>query len=51
MVAGGAAEIADQIQAKILDVGVGGVIINLPNGHTPGVISAVAEAVRPLLGL
>ena len=51
MVAGGAAQIADQIQAKILDVGVGGVIINLPNGHTPGVISAVAEAVRPLLGV
>jgi F420-dependent oxidoreductase-like protein len=51
MIAGGAAQIADQIQAKILDVGVGGVIINLPNGHTPGVITAVAEAVRPLLGV
>jgi F420-dependent oxidoreductase-like protein len=51
MIAGGAAQIADQIQAKILDVGVGGVIINLPNGHTPGVITAVAEAVCPLLGV
>jgi len=51
MIAGGAAQIADQIEAKILDVGVGGVIINLPNGHTPGVITAVAEAVRPLLGV
>jgi F420-dependent oxidoreductase-like protein len=50
-IAGGAAQIADQIQAKILDVGIGGVIINLPNGHTPGVITAVAEAVRPLLGV
>jgi F420-dependent oxidoreductase-like protein len=51
MIAGGAAQIADQIQAKVLDVGIGGVIINLPNGHTPGVITAVAEAVRPLLGV
>ena len=50
MVAGGAAQIADQIQAKILDVGVGGVIINLPNGHTPGVISAVAEDLAPVAG-
>ena len=38
-------------RTKILDVGVGGVIINLPNGHVPGVITTAAEALRPLLGL
>jgi F420-dependent oxidoreductase-like protein len=51
MVAGSPAQIADQVQAKILDVGVGGLIINLPNGSTPGVITTAAEALRPLLGL
>jgi F420-dependent oxidoreductase-like protein len=51
MVAGSPAQIADQVQEKILDVGVGGLIINLPNGHLPGVITTAAEALRPLLGL
>jgi F420-dependent oxidoreductase-like protein len=51
MVAGSPAQIADQVQEKILDVGVGGLIINLPNGHVPGVITTAAEALRPLLGL
>ena len=51
MAAGGPAQIADQVREKVLDVGIDGVIINLPNGHTPGVITAVAEAVRPLLGV
>ena len=51
MVAGGPAQIADQVQEKILDVGVGGLIINLPNGHVPGIITTAAEALRPLLGL
>jgi F420-dependent oxidoreductase-like protein len=51
MVVGSPAQIADQVQAKILDVGVGGLIINLPNGHIPGVITTAAEALRPLLGL
>ena len=50
MVAGGPAQIADQVQEKILDVGVGGLIINIPNGHVPGVITTAAEALRPLLG-
>ena len=35
----------------MLDAGIDGVIINLPNGHTPGVITAAAEALRPLLGV
>lgn len=51
MVAGSPAQIADQVQAKVLDAGVGGVIINLsPHGHTPGVITTAAEALRPLFG-
>uniref|UniRef100_UPI0031D7952B LLM class flavin-dependent oxidoreductase n=1 Tax=Mycobacterium sp. TaxID=1785 RepID=UPI0031D7952B len=50
-VAGSPAEIADQVQAKVLDAGVQGLIINLPtHGHTPGVITAAAEALRPLVG-
>jgi F420-dependent oxidoreductase-like protein len=49
--AGSPAQIADQVQDKVLDAGVGGVIVNLPNGHTPGVITAVAEALRPLVGV
>lgn len=51
MAIGGPAQIADQVQAKVLDAGVGGAIINLPNGHVPGVITAAAEALRPLVGL
>ncbi len=51
VVAGSPAQIADQVQAKIRDAGVGGLIINLPNGHIPGVITTAAELLRPLLGL
>jgi hypothetical protein len=36
----------------VLDVGVGGVIVSLAaHGHTPGVITAVAGSLRPLVGL
>ncbi len=51
MAAGSPAQIAEQVQKKVLDAGIGGVILNLPNGHTPGVITAVAEELRPLLGV
>jgi len=52
MVVGGPAQIADQVQAKVLDVGIDGVIINLAaHGYTPGVITTAAEALRPLVGL
>jgi F420-dependent oxidoreductase-like protein len=51
MAIGGPAQIAEQVQAKVLDAGVGGAIVNIPNGHEPGVITAVAEVLRPLLGL
>ncbi len=50
MVVGGADHIAEQIQAKVLDAGIGGVIINMPV-YTPGVIASVGDALRPLVGL
>lgn len=50
MVVGSPAQVADQVKAKILDVGVDGVILNLsPHGFAPGLITAAAEALRPLL--
>jgi F420-dependent oxidoreductase-like protein len=50
MVVGGADHIAEQVQTKVLDAGIDGVIINMPL-YTPGVITAAAEALRPLVGL
>ncbi|MCV7343490.1 LLM class F420-dependent oxidoreductase [Mycolicibacterium rhodesiae] len=46
-------QIADQIKTKVLDAGVDGVILSPVthlDGYHPGRITAVAEAVRPLLG-
>jgi F420-dependent oxidoreductase-like protein len=52
VIAGSPASIAEQVQAKVLDVGVDGVILSLAaHGYTPGVITAAAEALRPLVGL
>jgi F420-dependent oxidoreductase-like protein len=51
MAIGGPEQIAEQVQTRVLDAGVGGAIVNIPNGHEPGVITAVAEALRPLLGM
>ena len=50
MVVGSANHIAEEIQAKVLDVGVDGVVINMP-AYTPGAIAAVGDALRPLVGL
>jgi len=50
MLAGSADSIAEQVQAKVLDAGIDGVIINMPF-YTPGVVTAAAEALRPLVGL
>ena len=50
MLAGNADFIADQVQAKVLDAGIDGVIINMPF-YTPGAVTAAAEALRPLVGL
>jgi F420-dependent oxidoreductase-like protein len=53
-VAGSADAIAEQIQTKVLDAGIGGVIMNMPTqlqGYQPGRITALGAAIRPLLGL
>ena len=50
MLAGSADFIAEQVQAKVLDAGIDGVIINMPS-YTPGVITAVAEVLRPVVGV
>lgn len=50
MLAGTAEYVAEQVQAKVLDTGIDGVIINMPF-YTPGVVTAVGEALRPLVAL
>jgi F420-dependent oxidoreductase-like protein len=49
MLAGSADFIAEQVQARVLDAGIDGVIINMPS-YTPGVIAAVGDVLRPLVG-
>jgi F420-dependent oxidoreductase-like protein len=50
VVAGSPASIAEQVQAKVFDVGVDGVILSLAaHGYAPGVITTAAEALRPLI--
>ncbi|BBY65075.1 LLM class F420-dependent oxidoreductase [Mycolicibacterium helvum] len=46
-------QIADQIKTKVLDAGVGGVILSAAtiNGYQPGGVTAIAEQLKPLLGL
>jgi hypothetical protein len=50
MLAGSAEYVAEQVQAKVLDADVDGVIVNMPF-YTPGVVAAVGEALRPLVKL
>ena len=50
MVAGSPDSIADQIKTKVIDAGIDSVIINMPF-YTPGVINAVGETLRPVVGL
>ena len=48
-VTGSSQQVADEIKRRVLDVGVDGVIINLPtHRYTPGVITEVGEALKPL---
>lgn len=50
---GGADQVAEQIKTKVLDAGVDGVILSPVtslNGYQPGGVTAVGEALRPLLG-
>jgi F420-dependent oxidoreductase-like protein len=50
MLAGSPEHIAEQVKTKVLDVGIDGVIVNMPR-YKPGVITAVAEALRPVIGV
>ena len=53
-VVGGPDQVVDQIKTKVLDAGVDGVILSPVtslNGYQPGGITAVAEKLRPLLGV
>jgi alkanesulfonate monooxygenase SsuD/methylene tetrahydromethanopterin reductase-like flavin-dependent oxidoreductase (luciferase family) len=44
-------QVADEIKRRVLDAGIDGVIINLPtHRYTPGVITKVGEALKPLVG-
>ena len=49
-VSGSADQVADEIKRRVLDVGIDGVVINLPtHRYTPGVITKVGEALKPLV--
>jgi F420-dependent oxidoreductase-like protein len=53
-VVGGPDQVVDQIKTRVLDAGVDGVILSPVtslNGYQPGGITAVAEKLRPLLGV
>jgi F420-dependent oxidoreductase-like protein len=50
MLVGSPDYVAEQVQTQVLDAGIDGVIINIPF-YTPGVVTAAAEALRPLVGL
>jgi len=53
MVAGSAESVAEQLKAKVFDVGVDGVIINIPTqvtGYVPGVIAALGAALHSVIG-
>jgi F420-dependent oxidoreductase-like protein len=50
MLAGNGDFIAEQVQAKVLDAGIDGVIVNMPF-YVPGAVTAVGDALRPLVGL
>ncbi|MEV0079616.1 LLM class F420-dependent oxidoreductase [Nocardia neocaledoniensis] len=44
-------QVAEQIQQRVLDHGVDGVIVNMiANGHEPGVIESAGRALKPLVG-
>jgi F420-dependent oxidoreductase-like protein len=49
MVVGRPDRIAEAVATNVVDVGIDGVIVNLP-GYVPGSIAAVGEALRPVVG-
>ena len=49
-IAGTPEQVADEIKRRVLDVGIDGVIVNLPtHRYTPGVITEVGEVLKPLV--
>lgn len=45
-------DIAEQVKRYVIDVGIGGVVVNLPShGYTPGLITDVGEALVPIVGM
>jgi F420-dependent oxidoreductase-like protein len=50
IVVGSPDSVAEQLKTKVLDAGIDGVIINVPF-YTPGVVTAIGEVLRPLVGL
>jgi F420-dependent oxidoreductase-like protein len=50
VVTGTPVRIAEEIQRRVLDVGIGGVVINLPtHGYTPGLVTKLGQALSPLI--
>ncbi len=52
MVVGNAAQVAEQIKARVLDAGIDGVIVHIPTqviGFQAGQITALGEALKPLV--
>jgi alkanesulfonate monooxygenase SsuD/methylene tetrahydromethanopterin reductase-like flavin-dependent oxidoreductase (luciferase family) len=50
MVVGSPHKIAEAVQTNVVDAGIDGVIVNIP-AYVPGSITAVGEALRPVLGV
>ncbi|HEY5855097.1 MAG TPA: LLM class F420-dependent oxidoreductase [Aldersonia sp.] len=49
-VVGGPDEVAEQVQTRILDAGIDGVIVNMvANGHVPGAVALAGKTLGPLL--
>jgi alkanesulfonate monooxygenase SsuD/methylene tetrahydromethanopterin reductase-like flavin-dependent oxidoreductase (luciferase family) len=47
---GSAEQVADQLTEKVLGAGIDGITINLiRNGHRPGVVAQVGQALKPLV--
>jgi alkanesulfonate monooxygenase SsuD/methylene tetrahydromethanopterin reductase-like flavin-dependent oxidoreductase (luciferase family) len=50
MFAGSPEEVAAGIKSRILDAGIDGVVVNLiADGHEPGVVTRVGDALAPLV--
>jgi hypothetical protein len=43
--------VAEQVQNRVIDAGIDGVIVNMPpQGHLPGFITKAGEVLKPLVG-